>query len=206
MMIRRSTLISAATFGLAVLLVSPVLAGDEDLGSEEEMMAKWMEASSPGPHHESMKAGVGTWDIKGEWYTEPGADPIAWTGTATQELILGGRFLTQHAESPGMMGMPFEGYGLSGFDILAGKHVDTWIDNMGTIILTYQGECSDNCGKIVSYSDPYVDPMTRTEKTQRIVTEKTGDDTMTVTFFETEGEADEIKRGVIWYARSEGEG
>jgi len=38
-----------------------------------------------------------------------------------------------------MMGMPFEGIGINGYDNLKKKFVSTWIDNMGTMIVMSTG-------------------------------------------------------------------
>ena len=50
-------------------------------------------------------------------------------------MILGGRYLEQRYEGT-MMGQPFSGIGVTGFDNYKKKFVSTWVDSMGTAIMT----------------------------------------------------------------------
>jgi hypothetical protein len=44
-----------------------------------------------------------------------------------------------------MMGMPFTGTSLDGFDVEKKKHVGMWVDSMSPDRIPYEGECSNNC-------------------------------------------------------------
>src|SRR4029079_1912155 len=73
------------------------------------------------------------------------------------EMIMGGRYLTTHYNG-NMMGMPFEGLGTIGFDNGTKMYNSTWIDNMGTGILTMQGTASAD-GKSIEFRGGGYDPM-----------------------------------------------
>jgi hypothetical protein len=53
-------------------------------------------------------------------------------------MILGGRYL-QETMSSSVMGMPFEGMGLLGYDNLRKQYTGVWLDNMSTQITSYSG-------------------------------------------------------------------
>ena len=71
-------------------------------------------------------------------------------------LILGGRFL-QSSYTSEVMGQPFEGFGLDGYDIQKGKYIGLWSDTMTTKMLVFEGTCD---GKIREMFSKYDDPMT----------------------------------------------
>lgn len=83
----------------------------------------------PGPEHEVLKKDVGTWDFTMEM-TVPGMGPLTMSGTETNTL-LAGRWLV--AETKGeVMGMTFEGRGMSGWDPDKKAYVGVWADSMST--------------------------------------------------------------------------
>ena len=67
-----------------------------------------------------------------------------------------------------MMDAPFEGMGFIGYDNYREKHIDFWIDNFGTLMLTGEGACSD-AGKTVTMFTTADDPISKTRKTFRTV-------------------------------------
>ena len=71
----------------------------------------------------------------------PGEPPQVSEGSSEHRLVLGGRFLEQVYKGTSM-GMPFEGIGYTGYDNYKGKFVGTWMDNMGTMIMTSIGTYS----------------------------------------------------------------
>jgi hypothetical protein len=46
-----------------------------------------------------------------------------------------------------MMGMPFKGFGINGYDPDKKKHVGAWVDSMSSEMLLVEGECSKDCQK-----------------------------------------------------------
>jgi len=118
-----------------MVLISLLLAGFAFAQDEENEMAAnqkaWMEYMTPGPMHDLMTKGVGEWVAKSTFWMTPDGEPMVTEGTATSEMILGGRYLkTIHRGTT--MGMPFEGMFLQGFDNATEKFTAVWIDNLGT--------------------------------------------------------------------------
>ncbi len=57
-----------------------------------------------------------------------------------------------------MMGKPFQGVGITGYDNFKKKYVSFWIDNMGTGMLTSEGG-ADAEAKMITFQGKMDDPM-----------------------------------------------
>ena len=126
--------------------------------TQEEMMAAWQAAMTPGEAHQKLNAFVGTWDVAVSLWMAPGAPPELSTGTSTTAWTLGGRYLEQkHVGS--VMGQPFEGQGLTGYDNVQKKYVGTWLDTMGTGMMTSVGSV-DETGTKFAFDAQMWDPTT----------------------------------------------
>ena len=118
-----------------------------------------MKYAPPGVHHEHIKPLAGRWSMVTKFRQHPEADWNASTGESTIEWMLGGRFLRQEVKSPPSeyMPVPFEGFGLLGYDNFAKKYIAVWLDNFGTGLVTHDGSC-DASGKVITLTGHYVDP------------------------------------------------
>jgi hypothetical protein len=133
--------------------------GQQATPEMQEMMKKWQEVMTPGEPHKMLQQMAGTWDVVTKnWMGGPGTEPSVTQGTAEMKMLLGGRYLQQDVAGE-MMGMPFSGMGLTGYDNFKKKYVSFWIDNMGTGMYTMEGEM-DKDGKSCTYWGLMDDPMT----------------------------------------------
>ncbi len=105
----------------------------------DQMMAMMVEWSRPAKQHEYLKSLVGTWDCETKFWMG-GDEPIVGRGVSKSELVLGGRFVTQHFTMPEFMDMPFEGMGAIGYDKVKGKFINVWMDNFSTGFTIMEGE------------------------------------------------------------------
>ena len=87
-------------------------------------MEAYMKAGTPGAPHQMLASTAGTYDLKIKSWHEPGAPAMEETGTATRKMMLGGRVLVEDVTST-MMGMPFTGHGMTGYDNVTGKYWST---------------------------------------------------------------------------------
>lgn len=184
---------------LACVLLWPFAApADEGSGSPklEEMMAAFLKASSPGPQHEFLKSQVGTWTIRNTLYIGPG-DPQVSEATAEVTSILGGRFL-QERYSGTMMGMPFQGIALTGYDNVRKTYIGTWMDSLSTGIVMMEGT-ADASGKKITWTGTATDPMTGKTMKIRMVA-ALSDASRSVEFYETR-EGKESKTMEMVYTR-----
>ncbi|HEY6083785.1 MAG TPA: DUF1579 domain-containing protein, partial [Nitrospira sp.] len=96
-----------------------------------------------------------------EWM-EPGKPPMESTGTCEEKVLLDGRFLQQECMGE-MMGQPFSGIGVLGYDNFTKKYVTTWMDSIGTGIFMMEGTGSPD-GKTIKLQGSHKDPMEGTMK------------------------------------------
>jgi hypothetical protein len=100
----------------------------------DPQMAEMIKNGTPNESHAKLKGMEGTWKATVKTWFAPG-DPQVSEGVSENKLILGGRYLEQRYTG-NMMGMPFEGYGLTGFDVKKGVYTTYWIDNMSTAVMS----------------------------------------------------------------------
>ena len=107
----------------------------------QAMMDAWMKYATPGEMHKKMAAMEGSWAVKVSQWMAPGAPAEESTGTAEFKMILGGRYLSQTFAGT-MMGQPFNGFGVSGYDNAKKATQSVWMDTVGTGILEMAGTWS----------------------------------------------------------------
>ncbi len=104
-----------------------------------EMMKKMQAAGTPGPAHKALAAFVGEWKAEVKTWCEPDGPPNVSQGTSKANWILNGHFL--QAEFHGeMMGKPFTGQTLMGYDNIKETFNTVWVSDVQTSILTCEGK------------------------------------------------------------------
>jgi hypothetical protein len=147
---------------------------------QQKMMAEYQKYMNPGKGQEVLAKMAGDWTVAGEVWMDPKSDPMPLKpGTMHSEMILGGRYL-QSLQNSEMMGMPYEGHGLAGFDNYRQQYQMTWVDNMGTVISTGTGTL-DPTGKILTYMGKMDEP-TKNEKDNDVKYVYTFKDDKTISF------------------------
>jgi hypothetical protein len=149
MKITLSKLVSRKTTAVSTVLLSCTAAGLISLNAADEKKtapspedtAKAMEAMAPGAAHKALEGYVGEWTVHTKLWIQPGAPPMESDGTASAKWILGKRYVETNVTST-MMGQPFEGRGITGYDNLKKVYTGFWIDNMGTAMTTTTGTLS----------------------------------------------------------------
>ena len=103
------------------------------------MMDKaWKENMTISEQHKMLAKAAGTWTGDVTMWMADGAPPMKSTSTTVTKSIYGGLY-QQTNHSGDMMGMPFEGMSLMGYDNLKKEFFSTWIDNMGSGIYVSTG-------------------------------------------------------------------
>lgn len=125
----------------------------------EEEMAAWMAVATPGPEHARLAADAGEWTVTSKAWMDPSAPPEVSTGSASIRMIFDGRFQVMDYENS-MMGMPFRGMGVTGFDLLSKKYVGSWCDSMGTMMMFSEGTY-DPATKALTMTSKWRDPLGR---------------------------------------------
>ncbi len=190
---------------LIVLLASPALHAQEekpDSLDQQAMMAQYMKLAEPGDEHELLATYVGEWKLSSKYWAKPGAEPINDTGSAVNEMILGGRFLKTKATSgSGMSRM--ESMSIMGFDQRYDEFTVVGFDTWGTYFVTAAGNRNESGAIIMSGED--ADPVFGFKQVYDIVFRPVSkDEYITEVIFknkELTGGADSFKMVEITYRR-----
>jgi hypothetical protein len=141
---------AAATLCATLTLVAQ---DKKDAGAPPpEVLARMM----PGPMHKKLEPLIGSWTATGKWRMAPDAPWQEFTSTAERKWILDGRFIEERVKSE-MMGQPFEGIGLIGYDNVRQEFTMVWLDNMGTGTWVSTGKAD---GSKFTFEGTTSDPMT----------------------------------------------
>lgn len=141
------------------------------------MMKNWMAYMTPGDVHKMMASWDGKWDCEVTMWHAAGAPPELSKGTASNKMVMGGRYQVG-SFTGNMMGQPFEGISTLAYDNNKKVFISTWIDNMGTGMMKLEGPW-DEASKSITLSGTCVDPSSGTGKemavreTMRIIDDKT---------------------------------
>lgn len=165
--------------------------------TEAEQKA-WTEYMTPGLVHEMFSKQNGEWKSEVTMWMDPTAAPMKMESIATNKMILGGRY--QYSTHTGtMMGMPFEGIMILGYDNAKKMIVSSWIDNMGTGIMNMSGTW-DEASKSATLYGTQTDPMTGKDIKVREVFKVIDQNTQSMEMF-MEKEGTEMKSMEIMYFR-----
>jgi hypothetical protein len=131
--------------------------GAPEMSAEmQAMMAAWEKAGTPGEPHRQLAAMAGKFKATVKMWMGPG-EPTVSEADVTREMILDGRVLTERYEG-NMMGRPFVGHGMLGYDNAMGKYWSTWNDNMSTGMMSSWGSWDDE-KKALVFDGEVSDPM-----------------------------------------------
>lgn len=124
-----------------------------------------MEASQLGDAHKMLAKGTGTWSAEMTMWRGSNGPEMKAMGTQVTTTILDGHF-QQSKFTGNMMGRPFEGISTVGFDNTTKQYVSTWIENMGTGIMSMTGTW-DNATNTLNLTGKEKNPANGIECTLR---------------------------------------
>lgn len=113
----------------------------------DPQMAEMIKNGTPNESHAKLKGMEGKWKAVVKTWFAPG-EPQTSEGVSENSLILGGRYLQQRYTGT-MMGQPFNGYGLTGFDVKKGVYTTFWVDDMSTAVMAATASM-DESGKTMT--------------------------------------------------------
>ena len=147
----------------------------------QAMMEVYKKVGTPGGPHKLLSKLEGSWTTKTTGWLE-GKPAMESTGTCKQKLVLDGHYLQQDYTGD-MMGAPFSGINLLGYNNNTKKYESVWLDSMSTAIYYFVGKGSRDGGTITQECS-YVDPV-RGPAVWRSVTRIKDDDTLKFEMFIT---------------------
>ncbi|MGB0911157.1 MAG: DUF1579 domain-containing protein [Nitrospirales bacterium] len=130
------------------------------------MMEAYQKLSIPGDPHKQLASLAGSWVTKTKEWMDPGKPHMESTGSCEMKMLLSSRFLQQECNGS-MMGQPFSGIAINGYDNIGKKYVSIWMDSMATGIFVMEGAASAD-GKTITLMGEHESPMGGTMKHRAI--------------------------------------
>ena len=161
------------------------------------LAAQEMPMPKPGPEHELLKMEEGTWDAVIEM-SPPGAPAMTSKGTEVVTIGCGGLCLIAKFDSD-MMGMPFQGNGITTYDRSKKKYVGSWTDSMSAGLLISESTY-DPATKVMT---TWMEGPDQTGTVQKIksTSTQTDADHRTMTMFMKAPDGSEVQGMKITYTR-----
>jgi hypothetical protein len=146
---------------LCLMMTASLAVADEKKQEKQmdpqSMMDMYKKLATPSEPHKQLASLAGSWATKTKEWMDPSKPPMESTGTCEEKVVLDGRFLQQECTGE-MMGQPFTGIGVTGYDNYTKKYVSTWMSSMGTGIFVMEGTGSAD-GKTVTLKGGHDDPI-----------------------------------------------
>jgi len=195
---KRITLL-LVTLGLILSFSTVTLVAGEQEMDEKKMMEMWTKYSTPGDAHKYLEFFAGHWQAEIKSWMEPGAPLVVSKGESKGKMILGGRYLEMWHKGT-MMGQPFEGIEITGYDNFKKLFLSFWIDTMGTGFYLTEGKL-DKSGKVRTEKGLWDDLMTGGKSKVKLVYTIVDKDTHTMEMYMGMPDGKEFKNMVIKYTR-----
>jgi len=161
----------AATMMVLLVTLAPAQTGDQQPQMTPEQKAEmeaYMKAGAPGAPHKALASMAGTYDLKIRSWHDPDGPAMENAGTATRTMTLDGRVLVEEMSSS-MMGTPYNGYSMMGFDNVTGRYWSTWNDSMSTGLMVSEGTC-DAQARTCTFTGSWNDPIKKGPVKARMTT------------------------------------
>ena len=98
-----------------------------------------------------------------------------------------------------MMGMPFIGQGMTGYDNVTGKYWSTWTDSMSTGVMVSEGVC--DAEQTCKFTGTFNDPITQGPVTIRMISRRTSPTTEVFEMYGPGDDGSEVKMMEITYSK-----
>src|SRR5688572_665077 len=134
-----------AAIAALIILAPAAHARQDDEARRRELERRVQEAAQPGPEHRRLAALAGEWNLRFELSPSPATQPVVGSGTASNRMILGGRFL-QSESVVQLGGDRTEGLMILGYDRRAGRYTMLGLDTYGTHYVGAEGPYDEGSG------------------------------------------------------------
>ncbi len=171
--------------------------------AKQAAMEKMMKLGSPSEAHKVFEPLAGNWTYTGQFWMDPASPPETMTGTGTNSLIYGGRFLKEEFRGQSPDQPPFEGTGYLGYDNIRKEYTSIWLDNMSTGVMISTGQYDPATKSIAEKSD-FSCPITgETHRQARAVWTIVDQNHNTYTSYMTAPDGHEFKAMELRYTRTQ---
>lgn len=163
------------------------------------MMKNWQDYMTPGDMHKMLAKSDGEWNGEVTMWMYPGAPEQKSISAAVNKMIMNGLYQESN-HSGDMMGMPFSGKSIVGYDNHLKEFISTWIDNMGSGIMVMRGPW-DEATKTITLKGKMIDPGTKAETDVKETFKTIDDNTQEMEMFVITPDGKEFKTMNIKYTR-----
>ncbi len=111
----------------------------DETPSKEEMMKLAEAARKPGPGHKTLQHFVGNWRAEVKCWMEADGEPQVSQAASNAKSIMDGLFIEEDYRGS-MMGKPFHGRTVMGYDNVQQKFVGSWISDMQSSMFVFEGQ------------------------------------------------------------------
>lgn len=166
----------------------------------EDMMKQMAVLQAPGEQHKALAQYAGQWKLDMSMRMAADAPEQTSTGESKLTSVLDGRYLMEETKSS-MMGQPYQGIAMLGYDNTKKAYVSTWFDSMSTGPMVSYGT-PDASGKVITYNSEFDCPMQPgTKMKMKIVWTLESNDAFHLDFYEDMGQG-EFKSMTLKYTRT----
>lgn len=149
-------LVVAGALGLAVTATAADDKKKAAAPADEKAAMEAMEkAAAPGEGHKKLEPLAGKFTVKSKMWMDPSKPPEESTGSTERKWIMGNRYLQEEYKGT-MMGQPFTGMGIQGYDNVMKRYFGSWIDSGSTSMSMSTGTLA---GNTIKYKGKMSDPM-----------------------------------------------
>lgn len=154
-------------------------------------------------HHQLLAPLAGTWYYEMRYWSKEGAEPQISTGTATNKIILGGKYLLSKTSlilNAGGQNIPYEGLGMLGYDTNKKAFTSVWADSMHTGIITGSGHYDEKLNAIEE-KGMFKNPLDAKERPYRSILQFADNGTYKRTFYTVGKSGKEFKIVEVTFER-----
>ena len=140
---------------------------------------------APSEQHRILSSLIGNWDYDLKYWQKKDAEPQISSGSASNEMVMGGRFLSSKANASlniGGQAIPYEAWHLLGYDTIKKSYTSILIDTMHTGITTSVGQYNEKL-KRLEEKGTFTHPLLDKERTYRSELTLEGSDAYKQTIF-----------------------
>ncbi len=153
----------ALLLGAGLLALLPAQTTPPD---QEKIMEAYMKAGEVTENHAYLKRFAGSWTAETTMWMAPGQPPTSGGGAIEGRMIMGGRFVALDFKGT-MLGRPFEGFQLTGYDNMRKQYLTLWIDDTSTAFFELAGT-RDAAGDVLDQTGDWADPMGGTARVRAL--------------------------------------
>ena len=157
--------------------------------------AAWEDYAKAGPYHKMIDTIAGTWQEEMKFYMDGVDTPQTVKMTAVIAPVLNGLY-QQTLHRGKVMGLPYEGRALLGFNKAKNKFEYTWIDNFSSGMMYLTGDL-DSVTNLINLTGTMADPVTGKEIGIRQTIEMIDNKNQHIKLYDTRNKLERLSMEII---------